>query len=71
MDQLQRFRSRPAVVVAACGALLAAVAVADAAKAAAVPDRQDRPAQGAFAPRGTDASYRLTLSLFGAPSRKR
>jgi hypothetical protein len=38
MDQLQRFRSRPALVVLACGAAIAAVSAADAAKAATTLD---------------------------------
>jgi hypothetical protein len=38
MDQLQRLRSRPALVVLACGAVVAAASAADAAKAATVLD---------------------------------
>jgi hypothetical protein len=38
MDQLQRFRNRPALVVLTCGTLLAAVSAADAAKAATILD---------------------------------
>jgi len=64
MDQLQRFRSRPALVIAACGALIAAVTVTDAARAATVVDR------AATTPTRDDG-YRTTFSLLGAPSRNR
>jgi hypothetical protein len=76
MDQLQRFRSRPALVICACGALVAAVAIADVAKADRVAGL-GRPAatsgdvvRGPLRAVGRAGAYRLTFSL-GAPSRKR
>lgn len=73
MSQLQRLRSRPVVVAGACGMVVVAATLADVARAASAPVTTGRSAvTGAHGTvRDGDGSYRLTLSLSGAPSRKR